>query len=514
MLDARAAMDALGDAIVVVAPDWCVRYLNAAWERIVGVSRNDALDRDFWEVYPAFAAEPADAMIRATAEDGKVRRFDLEYSIAGELRRYGVRAARDENNNLVLALSRSFEMVKNARDRALEERNEENAALRALARQTAAVADTAEMLTILCAAASEQCRAHGAALIALQETIAEIINSVGSLEIGRGWRFPLAGSLVRDVATTREVVMVEDFAKTDRPLARRMGEIAIGPLMAAPLVAHDQVLGVMVVARDRRSEPFTTRDSRRLGVVADHAALALWKSLLLEQAQEADRAKGRFLATMSHELRTPLTALAGYEELLVDAVLGPLSDSQREVVERMHFVTQHLAAMIEDVLAYTNLEAGGEVVRPTDFLAADLLSAAAAVVQPLAEQKKLSLVVESASTPIRMTCDIDKARQILVNLAANAVKFTDTGEVRMALTADDGDVRFVVSDTGVGISKGDMNRLFKPFAQLDSGLTRKHGGTGLGLYISDRLARLLRGRIDVQSQPGRGATFTLVLPRE
>jgi signal transduction histidine kinase len=285
-------------------------------------------------------------------------------------------------------------------------------------------------------------------------------------------------------------------------------------VLAAPLVAHEKVLGVLAVARDRRSVPFSTRDAQRLSVVADHAALALWKSQLLEQALEADRAKGRFLATMSHELRTPLTALAGYEELLVDAVLGPLSDSQREVLERMHYVTQHLSAMIEDVLAYTNLETGGEVVRPTDFLAADLLSAAAAIVQPQADEKQIALVSESASRPIRMTTDIDKARQILVNLAGNAVKFTEKGEVRLSVVADGAWVRFGVSDTGIGIAEADRQRLFRPFTQLDSGLTRRHGGTGLGLYISQRLAALLRGRIDVDSKVGAGSTFTLVLPRE
>ncbi|HMC57344.1 MAG TPA: PAS domain-containing protein, partial [Gemmatimonadaceae bacterium] len=140
-MDARAAMDALGDAIVVIAPDWSVCYLNAPWERILGVSRRDALQHDFWTVYPGFCVEPYQDMIRSTAEDGKVRRFDLGYVIAGELRSYGVRVARDTSNNAVLVLSRSFEMMKNARERALEERNQENAALRALARQTAAVSD-------------------------------------------------------------------------------------------------------------------------------------------------------------------------------------------------------------------------------------------------------------------------------------------------------------------------------------------------------------------------------------
>jgi signal transduction histidine kinase len=512
--DARSAMDALGDAIVVIAPDWRVRYINAPWGRILGVRRESALGHDFWSTYPDLDVEPGAAMIRATGADGATRRFDLEHWVAGEQRSYGIRVARDDAGCVVLALSRSFQMLKNERDRTLEERNEENAALRTLARQTAEVADTSALLSILCAAASAQCGGQGATLISIDEGDAELVSSVGILAPAQGWRFPLVGSLARDVVESRQVSMVEDFAVTERPLAKRMADISIGPLIAAPLVAHERVLGVLAVARDRRSVPFATRDAQRLGVVADHAALALWKTQLLEQAQEADRAKGRFLATMSHELRTPLTALAGYEELLVDAVLGPLSDSQSEVLERMLFVTQHLAAMIEEVLAYTSLETGTEIVRPTDFLAADLVSAVAAVVQPLADQKKLAVVSESAAKPIRITTDIDKARQVLVNLTGNAIKFTERGEVRIGVRLDADEVRFSVTDTGIGIAQPDVQRLFKPFTQLDSGLTRKHGGTGLGLYISQRFARLLRGRIEVESEVGRGSTFTLVLPRE
>ena len=507
-------MDALGDAIIVIAPDWRIAYINAPWERILGVRRTDAIGCDFWRTYPGLAAEPGSAMIRATAADGSTRRFDIQHVITGELRRYGVRVARDETGSLVLALSRSFEMMKTARDRALEDRNEENAALRALARQTAEVSDTTALLSILCDAASAQCGGRGAALISAAEAEGELVSAVGLLAPAEGRRFSLVGSLAREILETKGVVMVEDFSVTSRPLAKRLSDIPIGPLIAAPLIAHERALGILTVVRDRHSVPFSTREAQRLGVVADHAALALWKSQLLEQAQEADRAKGRFLATMSHELRTPLTAIAGYEELLVDEVLGALSDAQREVLERMHYVTQHLSAMIEDVLAYTNLETGGEVVRPTDFLAADLLSAAAAVVQPLADDKKIPLVSESVATPIRMTTDIDKARQILVNLAGNAVKFTEIGEVRLTLTKDGTDVLFSVKDTGIGIAQSDLQRLFRPFSQLDSGLTRKHGGTGLGLYIAHRFAGLLRGRIEVQSESGKGSTFTLVLPIE
>jgi signal transduction histidine kinase len=369
-------------------------------------------------------------------------------------------------------------------------------------------------MSILCSAASAGCHAHGAAIIAAQGSDGELVSAAGIFAPATGRRFPLRGSLAREVLEKREVAMVEDFSVSDRPLTKRMTDVSVGPLLVAPLIAHERVLGVLAVARDRQSVPFSTRDAQRLTAVADYAALAFWKSLLLEQAQEADRAKSRFLATISHELRTPLTALAGYEELLVDAVLGPLSDQQREVLERMHYVTEHLAAMIEDVLAFTNLETGGSEVRPTDFLAADLLFAAAAVVQPIAEQKNVTLVTESSATPIRMTSDVDKARQILVALAGNAIKFTEHGEVRLAVTATDDEARFSVTDTGIGIAEQDVQRLFRPFMQLDSGLTRRHGGAGLGLYIADRLARLLRGRIDVQSVAGKGSTFTLALPIE
>lgn len=507
-------MDALGDGVLVADAGWRVCYANAAWARMLGTGAADAVGQDLWAAFPGLAAEPGAAMIRATAADGETRRFDLDQDVAGERRSYGIRVTRDRAGALVLTLARAFRTHTSARDRALEDRNEENAALRALARQTAAVADMAELMSMLCVAANAQCGGQGATLVTIQDDVAELTSATGSLTSLVGRTFPLEGSLALDAVRARQVTMVEDLAATSRPLASLFGELAVGPTMVAPLIAHERVLGVLAVVRDRRAVPFATREAQRLSAVADYASLAVWKSQLLAQAQEADKAKGRFLATISHELRTPLTALAGYEELLVDAVLGPLSDAQREVLDRMHLVTQHLSALIEDVLSFTTLETGSDVIRPTDFLAADLLAAAAAVVQPLAEQKKIALVVESAVTPIRITTDVDKARQILVNLAGNAVKFTPAGEVRMSVSAQDNEVRLAVKDTGMGIARTDMQRLFRPFTQLDSGLTRRHGGTGLGLYLSQRFAALLGGRVEVESAPESGSTFTLVLPRE
>jgi hypothetical protein len=232
---------------------------------------------------------------------------------------------------------------------------------------------------------------------------------------------------------SRGVVSVEGFTASQRPLARIVPDLRIGPMLAAPLIAHDRLLGVLTVVRGEGAAAFSPREAQRLAVIADHAALAMWKAELLEQSRAADRAKGRFLATISHELRTPLTALTGYEELLADEVMGPLTEPQTDVVERMRSVTHHLTVMIEEVLAFSSIEAGREIVRATDFLVADLIRAAMAIVEPLARQKRLRLTCDLPSDPIRLTSDIDKVRQILVNLLGNAVKFTDRGEVRIAL---------------------------------------------------------------------------------
>ena len=386
--------------------------------------------------------------------------------------------------------------------------------LRRLARQMSAETDTATLLEILCNAGAEQCAGTGACVLRAVGNEGEIVAAIGSLVVAKRRRFGLPGSLAREVLRTRDVVAVDDFSASARPLMKVVPDLRVGPMLLAPLIVHRNILGVLAVTRDLEGPPFSKRETQRLRAIADYAAIALWKAELLEKAQAADRAKSRFLATVSHELRTPLTALAGYEELLADQVIGPLSDAQLEVHERMRSVTQHLASLIEEVLAFSSLEEGRETIRPTDFLAADLVRATAAVIEPLARQKNLAFGLSVPDEAIRMTSDVDKVRQILVHLAGNAVKFTDRGVIRLDLDRRNGDVAFTVRDTGIGIARGDVERLFKPFAQLDTGLTRRHGGTGLGLYIARRLAELLGGRIEVESEPKKGSAFTLILPTD
>ncbi len=444
---------------------------------------------------------PAKALLDAlhsTGADGVLRRVVLHDALRLEL---DASICRTEDGALLLGLNQPVS-------------DADSDALRHLARRMAGETDTSALLEILCTAGAAQCGGNGAAVLRALPNEGELIAASGPLVVARGRRFALPGSLLREVQRTRDVVAVSDFSGSTRPLSDVMPEIRIGPMLLAPLIAHDVMLGVLAVTRDLGTPPFSRRETSRLRVIADYAAVALWKAELLEEAQAADRAKSRFLATVSHELRTPLTALAGYEELLVDQVIGPLSENQIDVLERMRSVTQHLATVIEEMLAFSSLDEGRERVRPTDFLAADIVHAAAAIIEPLARQKHLVFSVRVPDEAIRVTSDIDKVRQVLVNLAGNAVKFTDAGDVRLELTLADGMVRFTIRDTGIGIARADIERLFKPFAQLDTGLTRRHGGTGLGLYISRGIAKLLGGTIEVQSETGKGSAFTLVLPMD
>jgi len=447
----------------------------------------------------SFPAGPLLDALKAADADGRTRHVVLAADAGRSL---DAEVGRDADGRLVLSVELPAD--------------DETEPLRVLAHQMAGVVDTGELLDLLCTAAAKQCGGSGCAVLKAVGNEGELITATGPLSTALGRRFALPGSLAREVLRTRDVVSVDDFSGSARPLMRVAPDVRIGPMLLAPLIAHERILGVLLVTRAIGGEPFSHREAHRLRVIADHAALALWKAELLEQSQAADRAKSRFLATVSHELRTPLTALAGYEELLADQVIGPLSANQLDVFDRMRAVTHHLSVVIEEVLAFSSLEDGRERVRATDFLAADLVRAAAAVIEPLARQKHIAFSYEVPDEAVRMTSDVDKIRQVLVNLAGNAVKFTDRGEVRLKLERDEeaGVVRFIVRDTGPGIAPQDLARLFRPFTQLDTGLTRRHGGTGLGLYISRRLAELLGGRIEVESAPGKGSAFTLVLPIE
>ncbi len=483
-------LDSLDTAIAVLSCDLRVTYANRRWD--AWLSEPLAVGRPFATIATDSAA--AHEELASASADGAPHSFLLTI---GE-RRVACVARRGDDSVIVEAREADPDAV--------------DSAMQDVPRRLAEVTDMAEVLRELCDIATRRCGGTGAAVLRVLGRHGEVVAAAGDLLLARGRSFDLKGSLLEEAVSAQAIVREDNFRASGRPLMREVPELALGPMIVAPLQAHGETLGVLAVARGLAGGAFGAREVERLRTLADHAALAVHKSLLLLQAQSADKAKGRFLATMSHELRTPLTALAGYNELLIDQVIGPMSDAQLDIVERMRSVTMHLSAMIEEILAFTSLEEGREVVRPSEFLASDLLRSSIAVIQPLADQKRLRLQVNVPRNFVRMTSDIDKSRQILVNLLGNAVKFTDQGTVTVRLSSAGDSVRVDVQDTGIGISEEELTRLFRPFAQVDSGLTRRHGGTGLGLYISRRLATMLGGHIEVQSEAGVGSTFSVVLP--
>jgi protein-histidine pros-kinase len=229
---------------------------------------------------------------------------------------------------------------------------------------------------------------------------------------------------------------------------------------------------------------------------------------------QANRLKSEFLANMSHELRTPLNGIIGFSELLVDEKAGALGARQREYLNDILNSGRHLLQLINDILDLSKVEAGRMHLAPAPFGPAQAVSEVCAIVSPLALKKGVRLRQRVAPALARVVLDPQRFKQMLYNLLSNAVKFShDGGEVDIVVAPGaPGTLRLQVRDQGIGISQEDRGKLFVEFQQLDAGAARRHEGTGLGLALTKRIVDLHRGSIRVDSEPGRGSTFTLELP--
>lgn len=233
-----------------------------------------------------------------------------------------------------------------------------------------------------------------------------------------------------------------------------------------------------------------------------------------DAAESADRLKSAFLATMSHELRTPLNSIIGFSGVLEQELAGPLNSEQKKQLAMVSESAEHLLALINDVLDISKIEAGQLKVEAGPVEIRSLVEKAASTVKPLAEAKNLPLELEIDPGAGTVIADSRRVEQVLLNLLSNAIKFTDKGSVRVRCVAEGAMVRISVTDTGIGIQKENLERLFKPFTQIETGLSRKYEGTGLGLSISKKLVTLMKGEIAVESEPGRGSAFSFTLPRQ
>lgn len=298
-------------------------------------------------------------------------------------------------------------------------------------------------------------------------------------------------------------------------------ELGITSLMYVPLTARGRTLGVLSVATTGDRRRFTPRDrelaeeiGRRSAIHLDNARLFAAAERARMEAERASQAKSEFLAVMSHELRTPLNAIAGYTELLEMGVRGPVTAQQIEDLRRIRQSQRHLLGLINELLNFARLDAGGVHFDFRDIPVAECVGATLALVEPQVRSHGLQCEWERIDASIVVHTDPEKLRQILLNLFSNAIKYTPRdGTIRISADVDSERVRVMVADTGAGIPADKLETIFEPFVQVNRTLSTANDGVGLGLAISRDLARAMGGDLTVESRLSHGSTFTVHLKR-
>jgi signal transduction histidine kinase/DNA-binding response OmpR family regulator/HAMP domain-containing protein len=335
----------------------------------------------------------------------------------------------------------------------------------------------------------------------------------------------LGEGTVGRAAATRLPVQIPDIHEEgtyDARLRDLFGRDDFRARLAVPLIREDEIIGALVVRR-RSPGAFSSELSDLLQTFATQSVLAIQNARLFREIEEkrreleaASQLKSQFLANMSHELRTPLNAIIGVTEMLHEDATDLDREDEIEPLERVLRAARHLLALINDILDLSKIEAGKMELHLEAFPLAPLVEDVGKTIAPLAAKNGNELVVSCPAAIGSMHADQTRIRQALLNLASNASKFTEGGTVTIAArrsTEAGGDwITIAVTDTGIGLTREQIGRLFQDFVQADASTTRKYGGTGLGLAISRRFCQMMGGDIGVESEPGQGSTFTIRLP--
>jgi PAS domain S-box-containing protein len=338
------------------------------------------------------------------------------------------------------------------------------------------------------------------------------------LQLSRAWT-EVTGYAAKSLATTGEWARLayrknpnklDEFASGDTPEGE---SIHLGE---RPVLSAD---GTIRTWDFHRVGLGRLPDGRRLNLTAAIDVTA-YKQLVESEraarraAEEANSAKSQFLATMSHELRTPLNAIAGYTQLLSLGVRGPITKEQQDDLDRIDRSQRHLLSLINDILNFAKIEAGHVDVDDIPVKIKSVLDSLQEFVEPQLREKSIEFSIKNDCDDEFARGDPDKVRQILINLLSNAIKFTPAdGHIGVACWMDTSTLRVAVSDDGAGIPKDKLNAIFEPFVQVGRDFSSPQGGTGLGLAISRDLARRMGGDLTVESEIGKGSTFTLILQK-
>jgi signal transduction histidine kinase len=344
----------------------------------------------------------------------------------------------------------------------------------------------------------------------------------------RGPQRPGSRTGLGRIAATRQSVHITD-AITEPGYAEGepifVAAIKLGGFRTAlgvPMLKDENLIGAIFVYR-QEVRPFTDKQVALLTSFADQAVIAIENVRLFNEIQdksrqlaEASQHKSQFLANMSHELRTPLNAIIGVSEMLREDAEALKQDT--EPLDRVLGAARHLLALINDILDLSKIEAGRMELNLDTFALPPLIDEVVKTIEPLAAKNGNQVAVHCDGTIGSLHADSMRLRQALLNLMSNANKFTERGTISVDAQQKKEDGRYwitiAVADTGIGMTPEQMGKLFQEFSQADASTTRKYGGTGLGLAISKRFCQMMGGDIAVESELGRGSTFTIRLPRE
>jgi signal transduction histidine kinase len=418
---------------------------------------------------------------------------------------------------------RLFDEVQ-ARTRELSQSVEELRALGEVSQAVNSTLDVETVLTTIVAKAVQLSGTEAGAIYTFEESHQEFrlraTHGMDSAMIAaiRDRRIGAGETAIGKAAAERTPIQIPDVLKETSLVLDIVARAGYRAVLIVPLLRPGEIVGTLVVRRKQPGE-FAKSTVDLLETFADQSVLAIQNARLFREIEEksrelaeASKHKSQFLANMSHELRTPLNAILGYAELMLDSIYGEPSEKMRAVLERLQRNGRHLLGLINDVLDLSKIEAGQLTLSLNDYSLGDMVHGVVSAVEPLAAEKRLAFTAQVALDLPSGHGDERRLSQVLLNLVGNAIKFTDKGEVVIRASVANGVFTVAVCDTGPGIAAADQAKIFEEFQQADSSITRKKGGTGLGLSIAKRIIEMHGGRIWVESEPGKGSTFSFTLP--